>query len=57
MVTTICYGKKKEWATRKEATKFFTECALWSDGSEKERYMNILLELSIGNDICTDGVG
>ena len=56
MVTTICYGKEDKWETREEAMKYFTECACWSEGSEKERYMNIILDLLNGETVATDGV-
>ena len=54
MVKTICYGKVDEWENRNDAIKFFQECAFASDGSEKERYMKVLLGLISGFSVCTD---
>lgn len=56
MITTICYGEKKTFKTREEALQFYCECASWCEGSEKERYMNIVLELLAGKTVATDGV-
>ena len=52
-VTVICYGQSKEW-DRWEAIDFFTEGAASCDGSEKERYTNILLKLLAGETTCSD---
>lgn len=52
-VTVICYGQNKEW-DRWEAIDFFTEGAAACDGSEKERYTNILLKLLAGETTCSD---
>ena len=54
-VTVICYGKSKEWSSRENALIFYTEAALCSDGSERERYRNICDELRMGFKVCTDG--
>lgn len=53
-VTTICYGKKTEWHSREEAENFFLEGMLACDGSEKERYTNIYLQLKEGRSTCSD---
>lgn len=50
-----CYGKEEEYSSRKEAIKFYKECADWSDGCERERYLNVLLDLYDGKNYCTDG--
>ncbi len=50
-----CYGKEKTYHSRKEAIKEFREAADWSEGCERERYMNILLDLYDGKTYCTDG--
>lgn len=54
-VTTICYGKTETWKSRKEAIAFYTECFYCSEGSEHERYANILMDLQNGKTICRDG--
>ena len=53
-VTTICYNRKEEWTSRIEALKFFITAALYSEGSEHERYEKIIYELKAGFKECTD---
>ena len=53
-VTTICYGQAKEWENRWDAIDFFKEGVMACDGSEKDRYTNILLKLLAGETVCTD---
>lgn len=54
-VVVTCYGKTRTWETRDAAEKFYTECYFGSEGSEQRRYANILSELKLGKEICTDG--
>lgn len=49
-----CYGKEIEFKTRKEATDYFMEGLMCSEGSERERYANILSDLWLGKTYCTD---
>ena len=44
-----CYNKDIVFKTRKQAKNYFIECCYGSEGAEKERYMNILLELLTTN--------
>ena len=53
-VTTICYGDKKQWDTRKEAMSFFLQAIESSEGSEQQRYLRIYTQLSQGYDECSD---
>ena len=53
IVTIHCYGDT-ETKTRLDAIKFYRECAVMSEGCEKERYMNILLDLYSGKKECYD---
>ena len=53
-VTTICYGQAKEWENRWDAIDFFKEGVMACDGSEKDRYMTILLKLLAGETECSD---
>lgn len=53
-VTTICYNDEKKWNSRNDAVSFFKECYYASEGSERERYANILMQLSSGRKICKD---
>ena len=54
MVTTVCYGEKKEWKSREEAMSFFLEGMTTCDGSEQERYTSIYIQLVGGSTYCTD---
>ena len=52
-VTTVCYGEKTEWESREQAKKFFLRAMYGSEGSEQDRYTNILVKLQMGMDYCT----
>lgn len=54
-ITTICYGHYDKWDSRAEAVKYFYECANASEGSERERYVNIMMKLMSGASIASDG--
>lgn len=49
-----CYNKEHKFATKKDAVKFFTDAYNCSDGSEAERYANILVQLNSGKKVCSD---
>ena len=53
LVEITCYGQT-ETMERKKAIQFYTECAEWSDGCEKERYCNILCDLLSGRKVARD---
>ena len=55
-VKVICYGKEEVWESREEALNFYLKAIAGSEGSEKERYSNIFLELCAGLKVCTDTV-
>lgn len=54
-VKVTCYGTTETWSSREKALAFYTEAALCSDGSERERYRNICDELRMGLAECSDG--
>lgn len=54
VVKTICYGKERLWDKKEEAIEFFIDCMLNSEGSEKERYCNILSLLKANLKVCKD---
>lgn len=54
-VTTICYGEKRLWDSRKEAADFFLQAIAGSEGSECERYTTIYAKLVEGLEVCSDG--
>lgn len=56
-VTCRTYRQDKVFPDRGSAITFFTECAFCSEGSERDRYMNVLVELYEGKTYCTDGEG
>ena len=53
-VTTVCYGEKKVWDSRKEAADFFLEAIAGSEGAECERYTTIYTKLIEGLAVCSD---
>ena len=53
-VTTVCYGEKKVWDSRKDAADFFLEAIAGSEGSECERYTAIYAKLVQGLGVCSD---
>lgn len=53
-VKTICYGKEDVWDSREEAIRHFEEGILCSEGSEQDRYVKIVAELSLGMEVATD---
>ena len=55
-VDVICYGKRSHFDTRDAAIKFYTDCMSCSEGSERERYTKIFLELTrTRNPVVSDG--
>lgn len=53
-VVTICYHKRQVWEKRQDAIDFFLEGMNHSEGSERERYTKVYLELLNGNIVCID---
>ena len=52
-VVITCYNKTEMWI-RKDALKYFKECERACEGSERERYMNIVDQLEDGKVVCSD---
>lgn len=50
-----CYGKITKMERQKAIQKFL-EGVILCEGSEKERYSNILADLISGKNFCSDGV-
>ena len=57
MIEIRCYNKVEKWTSRNKAIEFYTEGAMCSEGHEKMRYMNILMDLYAGKDYCDDRNG
>ena len=53
-IVTVCYGKEDSWESRIAAEHFFLQAIIASDGSERERYVNIYIKLKMGMAYCTD---
>ncbi len=53
-VTITCYGKTEVWEDRKDAIRFYREGAAACEGAERDRYVNILLQLAGGQSVCAD---
>ena len=53
-VTTVCYGEKQVWDSRKEAADFFLQAIAGTEGSECERYTTISTKLVSGLEVCSD---
>ena len=44
-VKTICYGTERTFDDRQEAVDFYENCVMNSEGSERDRYVEILIDL------------
>lgn len=55
-VKTICYGTERTFDDRQEAVDFYENCVMNSEGSERDRYVEILIDLRCGKTICSDKV-
>lgn len=53
-VKVTCYGEEKVYDDRQEAIDFFEECVANSEGSERNRYVEILIDLRSGKIDCSD---
>ena len=55
IIEIVCYNQIESWHTRKNALKFFRDCARNSEGAERERYINIVWDLEDKKTLCHDG--
>lgn len=53
-VRTICYGVERKWESREQAKEFFKRVAVMAEGHERQRYINILVQLEKGKKVCND---
>lgn len=51
-IKTICYKKEQTWNKRAEALDFFYDCVANSEGSERDRYLNIIDDIFAGKTVC-----
>ena len=52
-VKIVLYGQTREMK-RADAIEYILECMAWSEGSEHERYSNVLTKLMSGQTVCSD---
>jgi len=55
MVDVICYGRRDTWEDRNAAIRFYLDGMSCCEGSERDRYTNVYLDLISGKDVCSDG--
>lgn len=53
-ITIVCYNRKKDYYSRKEAINFYEDAVICSDGHEQERYLNILCGLKSNETFICD---
>lgn len=53
-VVVVCYNQADLWATRKAALSFYTEGMYSCEGSERDRYTNVVLNLNNGWNVALD---
>lgn len=53
-VRTLCYNECTHWLTRRKAMNKFLDYAHNSEGCERERYMNVYIQLNEGNTFAWD---
>ena len=51
----ICYNQIEYWNKRENALWFYKDAERCCEGSERERYMNIVDDLEDGKALCEDG--
>lgn len=51
----VCYNQVEYWGKRENAQKFYENAMFATEGSERDRYMNIVRDLRKGWLVCTDG--
>ena len=55
MIQIVCYNEVERWHRRSNARKFYYEGVMCCEGSERDRYVEILRQLDAGLDVITDG--
>ena len=53
-VKTVCYGETKTWDCREDAIDFFADGVINSEGAEQQRYLKVLVGLTLGKTTCKD---
>ena len=53
-IIVVCYGKAEIWEDREKAKEFYFDCMMNSEGAERDRYVNIYMQLCQGFVNCID---
>ena len=53
-ITCVCYNTEQVFTSRQKAINYFNKAIAFSEGSEQNRYCNILSKLLDGAIYCTD---
>ena len=53
-ITVICYNQPTIFTSRKSAREEVMNWIACSEGSERDRYLNVLFDLDEGKKVCTD---
>jgi hypothetical protein len=53
-VTTKCYGEVQIWSDREQAKDYFFDAMMSCEGSERDHYTGIYIQLQNGLNYCTD---
>lgn len=51
----VCYNQVEFWSSRKKALEFYRKACRACEGSERDRYLNIVWDLEDKKPICHDG--
>ena len=54
MIEIVCYNRIEKWHSRKNALRFFRDCARNCEGAERDRYIEIVWDLEDGLIRCHD---
>lgn len=55
-VTIHCGGSVEHWKSRWLAYKYYNYAAMWCEGSERDRYLDVVSGLMFGDRIPSDGM-
>jgi len=54
-ITIVCYNQIEYWGSKKNALTFYRNATRACEGSERDRYLNIVWDLEDNKPICHDG--
>ena len=50
----VTYNEPQFFNTRREAIEFFEDCMMNSEGAERDRYVEVWIQLKEGKTLCYD---